>query len=188
MYVHYEIYLLTAPGYWYVGSTTIGTQHRFARHLAGHSNAPILWKKIQELGSDAFSVITLEGERGDPIEAEQRWYDWYLANDPRQTLNGKRPDGWDNSMRGKLHTPETKAKMSASHRGHPVSPETRAKMQKANRGKTVTSETRAKISAAKKGQVPWNKGKTHSPETRAKISASTMGRIPWNKGQSDRSA
>ena len=72
---------------------------------------------------------------------------------------------------GAIHTPETKAKISAAMKGEnspnygkTPSPETRRKLSEAHKGKTHSEETRAKISAAQKG-------KTLSPETRAKMSA-----------------
>ncbi len=64
--------------------------------------------------------------------------------------------------RGKRHTPETRAKMSAAKKGKPGN----------WLGKSHTPETRAKISAAKKGK----KGTPHTPETRAKISAAHLRR------------
>jgi group I intron endonuclease len=160
MYVHYEIYLLTAPGYWYVGSTTIGARNRFKLHASGQGHAPILKAKIQELGWEAFSSTILEQDNGDPIEAEQRWYDWYLANDSRQTLNGKRPGSWGSGMKGKTHSPEARAKVS------------KAQQQIPHVGRPHTAEAKAKMSAARKGQVPWNKGRPHTAATRTKISAS----------------
>lgn len=59
---------------------------------------------------------------------------------------------------GHRHSPETRAKLSASHAG----------IKHRNFGKRLPAETRAKISAA-------HMGKTHSPETRAKLSAANMG-------------
>jgi hypothetical protein len=72
---------------------------------------------------------------------------------------------------GAIHTPETKAKISAAMKGEnspnygkTLSPETKRKLSEAHKGKTHSEETRTKISAAQKG-------KTLSPETRAKMSA-----------------
>jgi hypothetical protein len=65
---------------------------------------------------------------------------------------------------GHSPTSETRAKISAAHKGRPVTPETRAKMSAAHKGRPVTPESRAKISAA-------HKGRPVIPETRAKMSA-----------------
>jgi hypothetical protein len=92
-------------------------------------------------------------------------------------------------------SPETRAKLSAAHRGRVVSAETRAKISAANRGRKISAEQLAIMSANAKAS--WedpekravmlagqqsaesrakrsaaNTGKTHSPETRAKLSAS----------------
>jgi hypothetical protein len=73
-------------------------------------------------------------------------------------------------------TPETRAKMSASHTGKKRSPESLAKFSEKMRGHPVSEETRAKISAAHKGLTP-------SPETRAKMSASAKLRHEREKGK-----
>lgn len=54
-------------------------------------------------------------------------------------------------------------------KGHKLSAETRAKMSAAHRGKTFTQEHRDRIAAAKTGQL-------NTPETRAKISAALTGK------------
>lgn len=168
----YEIYVIESGDYWYVGSTTRGAQKRRQEHYRGHGRAPLLAAKIQELGSAAFQQTVLEQDHGDPIEGEQRWYDWYLANDSRQTLNGKRPDSWDGSRRGTHHTPEARAKMSASSLGKP-SP---------NKGKSTPAATRAKISASLRGQPSANKGVPKTPEHRAKLSAAMQGKT-WSSAR-----
>src|ERR1035437_4003318 len=102
--IDYEIYLITTPGYWYVGATIRRSTNRLAEPLAGRGNAPKLWGKIQELGKDFFHQVVVEQGIGNPITAEQNWYDFYFAHDARQTLNGARPGGRPN------HTPESRAK------------------------------------------------------------------------------
>ena len=47
---------------------------------------------------------------------------------------------------------ETRAKMSAAHKGRVVSDETKAKMSAARKGRKLSEETKAKMSAAKKGK------------------------------------
>jgi hypothetical protein len=81
-----------------------------------------------------------------------------------------RTNGGEGSS-GAIHTPETRAKISAAMKGKnspnygkTLSPETKAKLSAAQKGKTLSTETKAKISAAQKG-------KTLSPETKAKMSA-----------------
>lgn len=64
-------------------------------------------------------------------------------------------------------TPETRAKMRASHVGKKLPPEQREKMRAAHTGKKHTLESRAKMC----GRPRWP-----SPETRAKIRASRLGK------------
>jgi hypothetical protein len=180
----YVVYLITTPGFWYAGSTTIGAKKRFKQHMGsgGQSGAPLLVAKVKELGSDAFHQTIVERGSGDPLEAEQRWYDFYLAHDARQTLNGKRPDSWDGSFRGKTHTPEAKAKISAATIGNTrgkgivFTPERLAKMSAAAKGNTHTkgwkfgppsAERRAKISASKKGKKLGPQSAKHRANNRA---------------------
>jgi group I intron endonuclease len=191
----YEIYLIESNDYWYVGSTAIGVKRRFQEHLRGsRSGAELLRTKIRELGSDQFTVTILEGHLSERVEAERRWYDWYLANDSRQTLNGRRPCTWGGWPKGKRHTPETIAKMKELAQGHLVTDATRAKISEAQRqiphvGRSHTAEAKQKMSNAKKGKPlgPFTqdhkdrisaglKGHSVSPETRAKISASMRAR------------
>jgi hypothetical protein len=69
-------------------------------------------------------------------------------------------------------SPETRAKMSAAHRGMKASPEARLKSSISHRGHVHSAETRMKMSLAGKGKP----GCPLSPETRAKLSAALRGR------------
>ena len=72
-------------------------------------------------------------------------------------------------IKGKKHSKETLAKMSAAKKGKIKSKETKAKMSFAKKGVAVSEETKAKLSAI-------NIGKRHSNEAKAKISAAGKGR------------
>lgn len=72
-------------------------------------------------------------------------------------------------MRGRLQTPEHRAKSSAAKKGRKLSPEHIDRVAAARRGMKHKPESCAKISAA-------NKGKKRSPETRAKIIVALTGR------------
>ena len=140
---NYEIYLIEAPGYWYVGSTTIGAAKRFAQHRGFKSNTSLLSKKMREMGSAVFCQVVVERAYGDPIEAEALWYDFYKAHDSRQTLNGRRPGSWDGTAK----------------RGHVVSEATRLKISNSLAGRTGcrkgaihTPEALAKMSAAQRAE------------------------------------
>jgi hypothetical protein len=68
--------------------------------------------------------------------------------------------------RGKLHSLETRARISEKMAGRKLSPETRAKIGAARIGKKHTPEARAKMSKNRKGKSPG----AHTPEHRARIS------------------
>jgi hypothetical protein len=162
----YEIYVIESDAHWYVGSASgkHDAAHRFKMHYAGHGNARQLYSKLQELGVECFQQTVLESGYGDPIEAEQRWYEWYVANDPRQTLNLRSPSHWGEP---RPHTPEELQKMSDARQGYRASPETCQKMREAMQGRKITWG--AKISAAKRGHH-------HTDETKAKLRAAHLGR------------
>jgi hypothetical protein len=181
----YEIYLITGPECWYVGSTTVGAQKRFERHMTGKGGAPRLKAKVAELGPEAFQQIIIEEDFGDPIEAEQRWYDWYLANDLRQTLNAKRPDSWDGFSRGKSLTPQHRRHISEANMGRVPTPETRIRLSEGHKGISPSSDTKAKLSAANKGKKNAL-GHKQSNEHRAK-SSETHHTFPRSQCQCGRS-
>lgn len=55
--------------------------------------------------------------------------------------------------KGGSHTPESRAKMSAAHRGKKHTEATRAKMSEARRGQPKSAETKARMAAAKVGPL-----------------------------------
>jgi len=75
---------------------------------------------------------------------------------------------------GKKHSSETRAKISASQLGKKHSPEHIEKMAAALRGKKHSPEAKARMSVAQRGNKN-NLGKTLSPETREKIAAAHRG-------------
>tara|TARA_R110001606_G_scaffold1789_4_gene6869 strand:+ start:105 stop:764 length:660 start_codon:yes stop_codon:yes gene_type:complete len=56
-------------------------------------------------------------------------------------------------IKGSIMSAETRAKMSASHKGKQHSEETKAKIGAASKGKKISKEQRAKLSALKKGKL-----------------------------------
>jgi len=178
MNVSYEIYLITTPGYWYVGSSfgkLPSSGRRFNQHMSGRGCAPKLWAKIQEIGKGSFKQTVVEKGSGNPIEAESRWYDFYLAHDARETLNLCRPT--DSGMLGRHHTEETKEKIRKGNLGKRNTPEAIARMREIHKGFTHSLESRAKMSVRMMGNN-WNLGKVLPKETRIKMSESHKGKIP----------
>jgi hypothetical protein len=101
------------------------------------------------------------------------------------------------SIDGRSHTPESRAKISASHKGIKKSPEHCANISAAtkgeknpNFGKIAKEETRLKMSVSRKGvkrspesvekTAASKRGKPRSEETKAKISAAHKG-VPKSK-------
>ena len=74
--------------------------------------------------------------------------------------------------RGWKTTPETRKKMSESHKGKKLSAEHRRQIGLSNKGKIVSNETKKKMSLATKGRKVYR----HTDETKKKISLSTKGR------------
>lgn len=81
------------------------------------------------------------------------------------------------------HSESTKQKMSRSGKGKIMSPETKAKIGASHAGiHRSTEKATAAAAIANKGKSAWNKGIRLTEEQRAKISKSQIGRTPWNKG------
>lgn len=151
--VQYEIYVIESIDYWYVGSAILprsSAVKRFERHVSGKgSGTAFLHSKIVELGEEHFSCTVVESRFGDHIAAEREWYDSYLADDPRATLNGRRPGAWDGQ-----HRPETCAKISASNKGRVISADLRLAASLRVKGSTkapCAEETKEKISQSLQG-------------------------------------
>ena len=68
----------------------------------------------------------------------------------RAEHNSIHQSGNKNAFYGKKHSYESRARMSASHKGLLHTKETRKKMSESHKGHTVTEETRRKISEAAK--------------------------------------
>lgn len=80
--------------------------------------------------------------------------------------------GKNNHMFNRIHSTESRQKMSISHKGKIVW----------NTGKSLTESHKKKISASLAGENNPMFGKTHSIESRRKISKSKVGKSTKNKG------
>lgn len=91
------------------------------------------------------------------------------------------------------HSPETCERFSEVHKGKIVSEETREKLRKINLGKKHSDETKEKLrilstgkklsQSARNALRKANLGKKHSPERIDKVRKANLGKIPWNKGK-----
>lgn len=185
----YKIEHITS-GKHYIGSA-INIQHRWYEHRSllrrgQHHNAKLqnAWAKYGET-CFRFSVIENVGAPTQLIAREQVWIDGLMAF----SRGGYNLSPTAGSVFGMRHSKETRARMSAAHRGRTptlgrkTSPETRAKLSALMRGNTHlvghthSPETRAKLSIALLGNQRAL-GYKHSLETRAKVSAAGRGRTP----------
>jgi len=182
----YKIYLVSAPGYWYVGQTRRTLAQRFRDHKRPDNGCGRLRDKMQELGSDAFTIELLQEVTRDAHEAELRWYRYLIENGRGQTLNGCTPGAYPDP------TPERNAKISASHTGMRHTEASRAKMSAQRKGRKMSSESSTKKRVAMQGKqnalgylhtpeaiakiAAASRGRTHTPATRAKMSESAKNR------------
>lgn len=167
------IYRITCKldGMIYIGQTTRSIEVRFKEHA--RCKGTYVGRAIQAYGEENFTCEVIE-ECDTREQLNEREIFWIAE------LNCKRPNGYNltdggEGVEGFHCSEETKAKMSASHKGLPKSPETRAKLSASKIGeknpffgKKLSPEHRAKIGAA-------GTGRKNSPETKAKMSASQIG-------------
>lgn len=184
----------TANGKTYVGKTAGDLSARWWRHcycaLKGQKRLFRFQHAIRKYGPESFvlSVLTQCRTNDEACVAEGYWITFFNSTDPCQgynmTLGGEGTHGFHQRL-----SSETRARMSASHKGKRFSAEHRRKLSESNKGKhsdmgyrhpwaggTVPAEIREKISKALLGRCAGTKnpmhGKTHSEQTREKIRAS----------------
>ena len=153
----------------YVGSSSRSIVERWREHRGGLSRGRHRNQRLQhawnKYGADMFAWEVLEHAEGHEavLACEQRWIDHYWGG--RMGVDCYNANRTAGSTAGHVHSPETRAKMSAAARERTASPETRAKLRAAQTGRTASPETRAKL-----------RERTASPETRAKLRAAQTGR------------
>lgn len=145
----YEVYLIESVDYWYVGSASgkVSAATRMKAHLRGWGNAPRLKEAVQLGGR--FSQVILESGYGDPIPREQAWYELGILTEERECLNIRQPQWWNGVMRGRTHSLESRAKMSASLVGKSLTPEHRAAIGRGITGRPMSDKTRHALLVAR---------------------------------------
>ena len=94
-----------------------------------------------------------------------------MSEDARQKMSAKAKGRPGNvTMLGRKHSPETRAKMSAAHKGKQKSPEHVAKVAASHKGKKRSDEHKKKLSIAHTGKIV-------SLETRARLSEAA--KLQW---------
>lgn len=175
----------------YIGSASKNFHHRWNTHATElrkgvHKNPPLqaAWNKY---GEDAFSFHVMEEcSREECVSREQYWMDrllpftqhFNISKTAGSCLGVKlSPEHCSKigaAQRGRKHTEESKAKLSASLRARKwkLSPEHLAKMIAGR--KPRTDAFRKSISDRMKGRIPWNKGMPMLPHVQeALIKANT---------------
>ncbi len=204
------VYSWTTPsGKKYVGSSLNLKQRRMG-HLkdlrSGTHKNRHLQNAFAKYGEQAFIWTVLEHVRAADqlLQAEESWIQRLKSADREHGYN------INPTATGGSRSAETRARMSAAQigiaKGRVLSPEHRAKIAAAGIGRVVSTETRAKIAAARKGMrfsaahreklsarkkelckspeykemvSAMRKGRVVRPETRAKLSVA--GYAAWEK-------
>ena len=164
----------------YIGSSKNPEQRLIGHRKSCFSKKPNnkfmarVWKKFGEPTLYIISKVPLALLQ----QEEQKFIDLVFGKEGCLNLNphADRPIGW----KGRVHSEETKAKMSASRIGRVHSEEVKAKMSASHKGKVHSEEAKAKMSSSHKGKVHSEEAKAKmskpkSPETRAKMSTAQKG-------------
>lgn len=180
-------------GWFYIGSS-VNLKRRKINHksdlIAARHHNPKMQNVWNKYGVFKFTILE-ECNNADLLLREQFYLDQYFNDENNLNITPKA-----NSWLGRVHSAETKAKISAASKGRVVSPETRAKLSAAQIGRVaqighvVSTETRAKLSAANKGRILSAETRARmsaakkkmSAETKAKISAAASAR--WDRRRS----
>lgn len=137
-----------------------------------HSN----WKlrlAYSEYGITAFSFMVLEERHESELnEAEQFWLTEMAGHSSCFNLAVDATSG----MRGRKHSEETKARLSATHlngsapwKGKKLSAEHRKKLSESHKGNRVSEQAKEKLRAANAGKNHPNYGKQRPPEVVEKM-------------------
>lgn len=157
----------------YVGQTAKRLSTRLSQHLSAsrRSYRPLdAWLR----SCPNVSIIPLEVNPLDSDEAERKWI--------RQMREGGVPllnlyDGGRRAPTGQVHTPETRAAISAARSGKGLSEDHRSKLSAAHSGVPLGAEHRQAIGRGARGT-------TRTPEWRARLSASKTGdRNPMSRAR-----
>ena len=165
----YCVYRHTAPsGKVYIGITSKRPQARWASG-AGYVGNPYFARAIEKYGWAAIAhEVLLVGLTKEEAEAAE-------VRLIREHRSAEREFGYNIDLGGNAvgrASEETRAKMSASRKGHPTSDETKAKISASHKGVPATPAQLAAIHT----RAVQQRGCKLPEETKAKISAALSGR------------
>lgn len=183
MMTEYVVYRHTSPsGKVYIGITSQNPVKRW-NGGRGYQHNAYFFRSILKYGWDKFThEILYSGlSKEEACSKEIELIEFHNSTNPSKGYNIS--TGGDAGTLGIKMSPESRKKMSESHKGERgynygkhLSVETRAKLRAANLGKHHTDAARKKMSDARRGVNHPNYGKHLSQETRERISAANSGR------------
>jgi group I intron endonuclease len=145
-----QVYLITntVNGKRYVGQTIRTLPERWREHIKECPTFPSpINFAIRKHGKEKFTIETLvTAETVEQLNKDEDFYILLLGTIGRNTGYNSRLGG----SLGKL-SEETKAKISAAHKGKTFSPETLQRMRDAKLGKPISDAHRINIGLAQKG-------------------------------------
>lgn len=107
-----------------------------------------------------------------PEELGKKYYNLKNTKDNHWSADPEKRLEVTKKLQGRIHSPETRLKMSNSAKG------------KQNcLGRKASNESKLKMSKSHLGQISWNKGLKMSEESKLKMSKAKLGKSPWNKGK-----
>lgn len=181
-----DVYLATSPsGRSYVGFSSRGVAKRWSRHIqdARTGSNTALHRAIRRYGAGAFRVRVIE--RMSTVAGTHRAEQLWIRELGTRTTGYNLTDGGEGTpgrvgpMRGRNHSAETRAKISAALQGNPPTrgmtgrthaPETIAKMRAAARGRDTSTAVAARKANPPRGIIP-------SAETRRRMSEAHRRRL-----------
>ena len=169
----YKISSKCKPERIYIGSAGY-VQGRWGQHMRSlklnKHHSIKLQRHYNKYGENdlVFEILTT-CEKEELIEKEQYFIDVYNPYFNCSPIAGSRM--------GSKATPETRKRLSESHKGYIVSEETRKKLSEIGKGRKHTEESRRKMSISQTGHVTWITGKHHSEETKRRIGIKNKGKI-----------
>jgi ribosomal protein S20 len=174
----HEIYMIAVFGRKDLGTGILRNKTNGGEGSSGFIHSKETKRKLSELNKGENNPSY--GKRGE----KSPLYGRTLSKETKRKLSEVKK-----GKNGKLHTEETKRKMSVVKKGKLHTEETKRKMSELNKGannpnygKSPSKETRRKMSEATKGERNPNYGKLHTEETKRKMSEQSKGKKWWNNG------
>lgn len=163
----------------YVGITT-NFRTRKVKHKADSDkdSGHLFHRAIRKYGWDDFEwcVIETSPTRAAANEIERYWINYFKSNN--RAFGYNMTEGGEGA-KGRVHSEESKRRMSEAAKGRTFSEETRRKMSESRKRQPISEETRKKLSEAQKARSPESydflRGKPLSDETKRKLSEAATG-------------